>query len=158
MTTAHMPLEMSSSADGPAPVRSTPQAIWMAQTNRLIRWIRKLVVLMLGLSVLVVGIVMIVAPGPALLVIPAGLGILATEFSWAGRLLQWMKERFSAGLRKRDWETVRNGDNSPLAKEKVPAAAVSPSARPDPHLKSQPVSAGQPIDCVSGSEQGYSST
>jgi tellurite resistance protein TerC len=31
---------------------------------------------------------MLVAPGPALVVIPIGLGILALEFAWAGRLLQ----------------------------------------------------------------------
>ena len=40
-----------------------------------------------------VGIAMIVLPGPAFIVIPIGLGILATEFVWAARLLQQVKER-----------------------------------------------------------------
>jgi tellurite resistance protein TerC len=33
----------------------------------------------MGGTVLLIGVVMIVLPGPAILVIPAGLGILATE-------------------------------------------------------------------------------
>lgn len=38
-----------------------------------------------GGTILVIGIAMIVLPGPAVLVIPIGLGILATEFVWARR-------------------------------------------------------------------------
>src|SRR3972149_4633018 len=48
----------------------------------------KLVVAVLGGSVVLVGIAMIVLPGPAILVIPLGLAILATEFLWARR---WLK-------------------------------------------------------------------
>lgn len=47
----------------------------------------------MGSSVLLVGIVMIVAPGPAFLVIPLGLAILATEFVWARRFLAKIRER-----------------------------------------------------------------
>ena len=36
-----------------------------------------------GGTVLVLGIAMIVLPGPAFIVIPAGLGILGLEFAWA---------------------------------------------------------------------------
>jgi uncharacterized protein (TIGR02611 family) len=54
---------------------------------QLVRGARKLVVLVVGGTVLAIGVVMIVAPGPALVVIPAGLAILATEFIWARRLL-----------------------------------------------------------------------
>ncbi len=39
----------------------------------------------IGLTVLSIGIVMIVTPGPAILIIPAGLAILGTEFTWARR-------------------------------------------------------------------------
>lgn len=46
----------------------------------------------MGLSVLLAGIVMIVAPGPAFLVIPLGLAILATEFVWARRLLSKVRD------------------------------------------------------------------
>lgn len=44
---------------------------------------KKILVGIMGGTVLLVGIVMIVTPGPAILVIPVGLGILATEFAWA---------------------------------------------------------------------------
>jgi hypothetical protein len=35
--------------------------------------------------------VLLVAPGPGVLVLLAGLGILATEFAWAGRLMMETK-------------------------------------------------------------------
>jgi uncharacterized protein (TIGR02611 family) len=41
-----------------------------------------------GFLVLLVGLAMLVLPGPALLVIPIGLAILALEFSWAENLLE----------------------------------------------------------------------
>jgi tellurite resistance protein TerC len=43
--------------------------------------------------VLLVGIAMIVLPGPALLVIPLGLSILAVEFLWARRWLGKIRQR-----------------------------------------------------------------
>lgn len=55
--------------------------------------VKRLVVLVLGLSVLAVGAAMIVLPGPAFIVIPAGLAILATEFAWARHVLHKMKEQ-----------------------------------------------------------------
>jgi len=42
----------------------------------------------LGGTVLILGIAMIVLPGPAFIVIPAGLAILAIEFAWARRWLR----------------------------------------------------------------------
>ena len=59
----------------------------------VLRGARRAIVFTLGISVILVGIVMIVAPGPAVVVIPLGLGILATEFLWARRLLVSLKER-----------------------------------------------------------------
>jgi len=41
-----------------------------------------------GGTVLAIGILMIVLPGPAIIVIPAGLAILAVEFAWARRWLR----------------------------------------------------------------------
>ena len=38
---------------------------------------------MVGGSVVLVGICMLVLPGPAIVVIPAGLAILSLEFAWA---------------------------------------------------------------------------
>ncbi|MFO1520389.1 MAG: PGPGW domain-containing protein [bacterium] len=41
----------------------------------------------IGFTVLIIGIAMIVLPGPATLVIPIGLALLATEFVWARKTL-----------------------------------------------------------------------
>jgi tellurite resistance protein TerC len=49
--------------------------------------VRRIVVMVLGGTVLAIGIALIVLPGPAFIVIPAGLAILAIEFAWARRWL-----------------------------------------------------------------------
>jgi len=50
---------------------------------------RRIVIAVMGSSVLLLGIVMVVTPGPAVVVIPLGLAILAVEFVWAR---QWLKK------------------------------------------------------------------
>lgn len=61
-----------------------------------LRKARQVVVAVVGGTVLIIGIIMIVTPGPAIVVIPLGLGILATEFIWARILLNKVKERISS--------------------------------------------------------------
>ena len=56
---------------------------------------RRIVVTIIGSSVLLLGIVMIVTPGPALVVIPVGLAILAIEFVWARRWLRKLRQMIS---------------------------------------------------------------
>jgi tellurite resistance protein TerC len=48
---------------------------------------RRVIILLVGSTVVVIGIAMLVTPAPAILVIPIGLGILAIEFAWARRWL-----------------------------------------------------------------------
>jgi uncharacterized protein (TIGR02611 family) len=55
--------------------------------RRVPRPARQLCVAVLGMGVLLAGVALIVLPGPAVLVIPLGLAILATEFPWARKLL-----------------------------------------------------------------------
>jgi tellurite resistance protein TerC len=62
---------------------------------------KRLIVAVFGITVLVIGIAMIVLPGPAILVIPAALGILATEFAWARRVLQMVRVRIQRLASKR---------------------------------------------------------
>ena len=57
-------------------------------SNPLLALTTKLVVAVAGTVVLLAGVVMIVTPGPAVVLIPLGLAILATEFEWAHRWLQ----------------------------------------------------------------------
>ena len=52
----------------------------------------RLIVIVAGFTVLIVGVAMIVLPGPAVVVIPLGLAILATEFIWARTLFTKVKE------------------------------------------------------------------
>jgi uncharacterized protein (TIGR02611 family) len=54
---------------------------------------KRLIVAMIGFTVLAVGIAMIVLPGPAILVIPLGLSILATEFVWAKKFLEKVRSK-----------------------------------------------------------------
>ena len=61
--------------------------------DRSLKRLKRLVVAVIGITILVIGIAMIVLPGPAIMVIPVGLGILATEFAWARRLLLIVRER-----------------------------------------------------------------
>ncbi len=56
---------------------------------------RRLVVSIIGGTVLIFGIILFFTPGPAMLVIPIGLAILATEYLWAKRLLHKVKEHAS---------------------------------------------------------------
>lgn len=70
------------------------------------KWARRIAISIVGFTVLCVGVAMLVLPGPAFIVIPAGLGILALEFAWAKRWLGVVKER-SAGV----IETLRNRKN-----------------------------------------------
>jgi uncharacterized protein (TIGR02611 family) len=60
---------------------------------RTLRQVKKLVVAVMGFTMLIAGIAMIILPGPAFIFIPAGLAILATEFLWAKKLLQKVKEK-----------------------------------------------------------------
>ena len=59
----------------------------------ILKTARKLVVLVIGGTALLLGVVMLVTPGPGIVGIFAGLAILATEFVWARTLLKRVKER-----------------------------------------------------------------
>lgn len=50
--------------------------------------VRRLIRVVIGFTVLLIGLAMIFLPGPAIVVIPFGLAILATEFVWAKKLMK----------------------------------------------------------------------
>lgn len=60
---------------------------------------RRVVVFVIGSTVLLVGVILLVTPGPAFLVIPLGLGILAIEFAWARHWLHRLRDVAANGLR-----------------------------------------------------------
>jgi len=55
------------------------------------KWARRIVVALIGGSIVAVGIAMIALPGPAIVVIPLGLGVLGIEFAWARHWLRKLK-------------------------------------------------------------------
>lgn len=64
------------------------------------RHARRVVVLVVGLSVLAFGVALLVLPGPAFVVIPVGLGILSVEFVWARVWLKKLRDTAEAAATK----------------------------------------------------------
>lgn len=77
---------------------------------------RRIVILVAGGTLLLVGIAMIVTPGPAILVIPLGLTVLGLEFAWARHWLRRMRLAISTGAadaragRADGYRRLRSGD------------------------------------------------
>ena len=86
---------------------------WLRRTINY-KWARRIVVAVFGGTVLLIGIAMIVLPGPAIVVIPIALGILGLEFAWAR---YWLRK-----LRATAHEMVRRVRRKP----KEPPAEPSP--------------------------------
>ncbi len=61
---------------------------------------RRIVITVVGLTVLLVGIALLVLPGPAFIVIPVGLAILSLEFAWARMWLRKVRETISENAAK----------------------------------------------------------
>jgi uncharacterized protein (TIGR02611 family) len=76
----------------------------MALNIKTIQQAKRYVKIVFGFTVIAVGIIMIVTPGPGWLVILFGLGVLAAEFVWARRLLDRLKKE---GMRLRDAVLMR---------------------------------------------------
>ncbi len=74
--------------------RSTTLLSWMkrifsAWNLENIKIVKRVIVSVVGATVLLIGIALLVLPGPAFVVIPIGLAILATEYAWARG---WLKK------------------------------------------------------------------
>jgi hypothetical protein len=64
-------------------------ARWMERLGLTTRpRLRKTIIAVIGTTVILFGLALIVLPGPAVVVAPLGLAILATEFAWARRLVK----------------------------------------------------------------------
>jgi len=68
--------------------------------GNMLRQAYRFVILVVGMTVLFVGIALVVLPGPAFIVIPLGLGILATEFAWARRWLRVVRASADKGAKR----------------------------------------------------------
>ena len=69
-----------------------------------LKWIgrnaKRMLIFILGVSVLLAGVAMLALPGPGLVVIIAGLVILATEFTWAERALDKTSKKAAGAATK----------------------------------------------------------
>lgn len=66
----------------------------------IIKHTKRAVVSVFGFGLLILGIIMLVTPGPGWLFIVLGLGVLATEYVWAHHLLQKAKHHYESTKEK----------------------------------------------------------
>ena len=59
---------------------------------RTVEQVRRVFLIIAGFTLLLIGGIMLVTPGPGMLVIFLGLGLLAAEFVWARRLMDRLKQ------------------------------------------------------------------
>jgi tellurite resistance protein TerC len=67
-----------------------------------------MIVGVIGTTVVLFGLALTVLPGPAVVVVPLGLAILATEFAWARQLIRRGGE-FWGQARRRWWQRDTGG-------------------------------------------------
>jgi uncharacterized protein (TIGR02611 family) len=79
---------------------------------RTVEQVRRLFRIIGGFTLLLIGIVMLVTPGPGWLVILLGLGLLAAEFVWARRLMDRIK-RESDRVRSAVWRVTKIAPGKP---------------------------------------------
>jgi uncharacterized protein (TIGR02611 family) len=92
--------------------------------NRIVRWVwfpfgvtvrfmlrngKRIAVTVAGLVLLAAGLAMMVLPGPGIVVIIAGLAVLATEYVWAQRMLNYAKDKAEQAKNR----VLRRGDQTP---------------------------------------------
>ena len=75
---------------------------------------KRFFVALIGGTLLLIGLAMVVLPGPAIVVIPAALAILGVEFEWARRSLRWLRARFKARSLKNGATTVASAKTAPV--------------------------------------------
>lgn len=75
------------------PQRTSTKQSWQSRVNKKLGLdkmpaIRKFIYSVVGITLLLIGLAMTVLPGPAFIVIPIGLAILASEYAWARRIVR----------------------------------------------------------------------
>jgi uncharacterized protein (TIGR02611 family) len=76
----------------------------VATPKEIFFWIgrnaKRITVTVVGFALILLGLAMLVLPGPGLLVIIAGLAVLATQYAWAERALDTAKRKAKAAAAK----------------------------------------------------------
>jgi uncharacterized membrane protein len=94
-------------SDAPAEIMG-----WRQKLNRKFHLdrmpvVRKVVYSVIGLTLLLLGIAMVVLPGPAIIFIPLGLAILASEYAWARRIMRRGRVFVKKAKRTRHWWSAK---------------------------------------------------
>jgi uncharacterized protein (TIGR02611 family) len=84
--------------------------------------VRRFIVGVIGGLVLLAGFALIFLPGPAFVVIPLGLAILATEFAWARHYLLKLRGYFEKMTKR-----ARKKKNPPAEKDRVNVRGSRPA-------------------------------
>jgi uncharacterized protein (TIGR02611 family) len=79
----------------------------LARLNNTPTWLRRPIVTLVGVTLIAVGVVLLVLPGPGLLVMALGLAVLATEYPAAQRLLDRIKGSVPVAAARAQWTRFR---------------------------------------------------
>ncbi len=96
----------------------------------MLRQAWRIVILLIGTTVLLIGVALLVLPGPAFVVIPVGLAILATEFAWARRCLQYTRNGVRKGTRLLGLKSLFSRNEITRFDQKDPPLSDLPSRLP----------------------------
>ena len=80
---------------------------------------KRIAITIAGFAVLIVGLVMLLTPGPGLLVIAGGLAILSLEYAWAGILLEKARRRAKQAAEKASRKVKRRKRRGAIAATEV---------------------------------------
>jgi uncharacterized protein (TIGR02611 family) len=80
-------------------------SVWNVENIKIAK---RVIISVVGATVLLIGVALLVLPGPAFIVIPVGLAILATEYAWARRWLRKVRRMASNVVSGRDRTAPRD--------------------------------------------------
>ncbi len=107
--------------------------------------VRRVIVTVVGGTVLTIGIALLVLPGPAFLVIPLGLAILATEYVWARRWLKRAKNMANPKKARRTTRALRFAFNRRRERVRLALQRWMPWLWKPPPPSSEPVRSSEPL-------------
>jgi uncharacterized protein (TIGR02611 family) len=67
--------------------------------HKALRATYTLIIAILGTTLVLIGLALLFLPGPGMVVVVIGLGLLASEFAWARRLLRRAKKELEKGMK-----------------------------------------------------------
>ena len=93
--------------------QSIGSASWMKRLVNVwnvenIKIVKRVIVSVVGATVLLIGVALLILPGRAFIVIPVGLAILASEYAWARRWLRKGRQMASNVVSGRDRTAPRD--------------------------------------------------